>query len=123
MGASHEYYAPNVYMVTWDGTLNSDDVIHSFQDIRHVLDNNKDEIHILFDLTRVKNIPFSAPTLALSAGFMKHRNLGKVMVVGMNMRAQILADIVVRVTGKDITFYDHHDAALRSISTFDTLLW
>lgn len=123
MGASQEWYAPKVYMVTWDGTLNGEDVVHSFQDIRQVLDNNKDEIHVLFDLTSVKNIPFNAPTLALSSGFMKHRNLGKVMVVGMNMRAQILADIVVRVTGKDITFYDHHDAALRSISTFDTLLW
>ena len=123
MGANQEWYAPNVYMVTWDGTVNGDDVIHSFRDIRRILDENKDEIHVLFDLTRVKNIPFNAPTLALSSGFMKHKKLGKVMAVGVNMRAQILADIIVRVSGKDISFYNHHDAALRSISTFDTLLW
>lgn len=123
MGASQEWYAPTVYMVTWEGNLKNEDVLRSFHDIRHVLDTNKDEVHVLFDLTQVKNIPFNTPTIALSSGFMKHHNLGKVMVVGMNMRAQILADIVVRVTGKDVTFYDHHDAALRSISTFSMRLW
>jgi hypothetical protein len=123
MGSTHEWYAPSIFMVIWEGNLKSEDVVRSFHDIQQALDSNEGEIHVLFDLTHVKNIPFNAPTLALSTGFMKHQNLGKVMVVGMNMRAQILADIVARVTGKELTFYDNHDAALRSTSTFNSLLW
>lgn len=112
MPTEQSWYNGSTYITTWSGDLSNEDMRNCFNDIRLILEAQEEPINVLFDLMEVKGIPFSAPTTALSSGAMSHRNLKKIAVVGMNMRAQILADIVARVTRRPITFFETHKEAV-----------
>jgi hypothetical protein len=82
-----------------------------FESIVEAVSEKHETVHILFDVQNAGVIPMNAPYLALHSGFMKLDKLGHVAVVGMDRRAQVLADIVVKVVRKEIVFFPSYDQA------------
>ena len=95
----------DIYATIWQVPLTVDDLRLCFMNITEAMTHHQKPPNVLFDLTESSAIPFNAPYVALKSGFMTHHNADRVAVVGMNLRAQMLADIVVKVTKRDILFF------------------
>ncbi len=112
MTTEQQWLEDNIYHTKWESPLFAQDLKQCFEGIVEALSDHEDLVHVLFDVQRAGSIPMNAPYLALHSGFMKLDNLGHVAVVGMDRRAQVLADIVVKVVRKEIVFFSTYDEAL-----------
>ena len=111
MPTHEEWLSPSIFVTKWESPLSSEELRLAFGAIYDALEESENGAHVMFDLTQSGMIPFNAPYLALKSGFMTHPHAGRVAVVGMNIRAEILADIVVKVTRRDILFFPTYDKA------------
>ena len=96
---------PDIFQTTWTRPLSSNELRSSFFAIAEHLDTASGPVNILFDITGAGNVPLNAPSLALQSGFLRHENLGRVAVVGMDRMAQTLASLASNLAGKDILFF------------------
>lgn len=112
MATEQKWLEDNIYHTIWEKPLFAQDLKQCFENIVDAVCEHEELIHVLFDVQRAGSIPMNAPYLALHSGFMKLENLGHVAVVGMDRRAQVLADIVVKVVRKEIVFFGTYDEAL-----------
>lgn len=112
MPTREEWLEDNVFLSRWTGTLTNEDLRVGFSNIARVLNEQHHTIHVLFDLVECQEMPFNAPYLALKSGFMTHHHIGKVAIVGSNVRARILADIVEKVTQRAFTFCEDYKVAM-----------
>ena len=112
MATEQKWLRGSIYCTIWQSPLFARDLKISFGSIVEAVSNEDNLVHVLFDVQDAGTIPMNAPYLALHSGFMKLENLGHVAVVGMDRRAQVLADIVVKVVRKEIVFFPTYDEAL-----------
>ena len=112
MATEQKWLESNIYASIWQAPLFAGDLRTGFSAIVEAVSSQEDLVHVLFDVQGGGVIPMNAPYLALHSGFMKLDNLGHVAVVGMDRRAQVLADIVVKVVRKEIIFFTTYEEAL-----------
>lgn len=107
----------DIFLTVWEKPLFTLDLRNSFEAVAEAISSKTQIVHVLFDVQEAGNIPLNAPYLALRSGFMTMENLGLVAVVGMDRRAQVLADMVVKVVKRNIIFFPTYDEALRYLKT------
>lgn len=117
MAIEQKWLENNIYSSVWRAPLFAGDLRTAFKEIAEAVANQAGTAHVLFDVQEAGTIPMNAPYLALHSGFMKVDNLGHVAVVGMDRRAQVLADIVIKVVRKEIVFFATYEEALAYLQT------
>lgn len=116
MPTREEWITQDIFMTEWHAPLDGEELRGSFDAIRSALEEKTTTVHILFDLTQAGAIPLNSPYIALRSKFMVHERIGKVAVVGMDIRAEILADMVVKVTHRDIVFFSTYNQAMEYLN-------
>lgn len=111
MATEEKWIEDSIFTTVWLSPLFASDLKTCFENIVQEVSSKGTLVHVLFDVQKAGTIPMNAPYLALHSGFMKLENLGYVAVVGMDRRAQVLADIVVKVVHKEIVFFPSHKEA------------
>ena len=112
MPTRQEWLEEGIYLSRWTRPVNIDDLRLSFQTITRVIGEQPPPVHLIFDLVDSGALPSNTPYVALKSGFMTHANIGKVLVIGNNVRAQMLADMVMKVTQREIIFFDTYKEAM-----------
>lgn len=112
MPTAESWLEANIILTTWTNPLTADELKVCFNNLAQLIAKAERTTHILFDLSDAGSVPAQAPVLALGSHFLSKRNTGKVAMVGMNIVAQILAQVATSVSKKDINFFPLYNSAL-----------
>jgi hypothetical protein len=102
----------NIILTIWKKPLSADELRACFDRLARMLGQAQATTHLLFDLSEAGSVPSQAPVLALNSHFLTQEHTGKIAVVGMNIVAQILAQVATSVSKKDINFFPLYNSAL-----------
>jgi hypothetical protein len=112
MATEESWIQENIILTTWTKPLTAEQLRACFNNLAQMTAEADTTAHILFDLTDAGSVPAQAPVLALGSNFLTQEHTGKVAVVGMNIVAQILAQVATSVSKKDINFFPIYKSAL-----------
>jgi hypothetical protein len=89
----------------WTSPLKSHELSLCFATLAKQIAESENVVHLLFDIRGAGAIPTQAPMLFIRSGIASQPNLGSIVVIGTSPVAQILAQIAVKMTGKNILFF------------------
>ncbi len=112
MPTSENWLNDSIIQSVWEDSSTSEEVQTCFDTLAAWLEEAEQPTHILFNIQKSSSIPTNAPMLAVHSGFLNKPNTGKVVVVGMQVLAQIMARVAASVSRKNITFFPDMESAL-----------
>jgi len=115
MPTQESWFDDAIIQTVWNAPVVSSELFDCFNTLANWVSTADKTVHILFNIENSGAIPANAPSLAVRSGFLKNPQIGKVVVVGMNIMPQVLARVAAVVARKDITFFPTHESALEYI--------
>ena len=112
MPTNEAYTNEALIHVTWTSPLTVSELATCFHHLAHELSTTEQPVDIVFDLAKAGHIPVDAPHMAHKAGFLNHRQLRSIGVIGMSRWARMLANIASGKSSKPIESYRSLDEAV-----------
>lgn len=105
MPIAEQWTDQNTYTTIWTGEISNVDLHRCLRRMLDSLCAHEDgKLDLVMDISGADNIPFDAPYLTLRSGVLTRYNTGRVVIIGRTIWAQLMADIVQKVTHGDVLF-------------------
>jgi hypothetical protein len=105
MPIAEQWTDQDTYTTVWTGEISNVDLHHSLQRMLDSLCEHDDgKLDLVLDISEADNIPFDAPYLTLRSGVLTRHNTGRVVIIGRTIWAQLMADIVQKVSHNEVIF-------------------
>jgi len=119
MPTNERWLQDDIILVVWEAPLTREDVDRSINQIANWIKSNPTVTHVLADITRAGKIPNSAPLSAIRSKFMTKPNTGRIAVIGMDKESQVLTQVAVSVTRKEVRFFPDEESAMAYLREAD----
>lgn len=117
MPITEQWTDQDTYTSIWTGEISTIDLHQSLQRMRENLYTHVDrKLDFVLDISDAENIPFDAPYLTLRSGVLTRHNTGRVVIIGRTIWAQLMADIVQKVTHGDVIFVPSRQVAMEYLA-------
>ena len=117
MPIAEQWINQDTYTSIWTGEISNTDLYHCLQRMRDSLcAHDDDKLDLILDISGADNIPFDAPYMTLRSGVLTRHNTGRVVIIGRTIWAQLMADIVQKVTHGDVIFVPSQKVAMEYLA-------
>ncbi len=91
------YHEKRVILVRIEGNLSQEDARVYSDDIYQMMDEGIAPTHVIADLTKIGEFPHSLISLKNAARYLEHPKIGRIVVIGGPLLAQVFAGVLTRV--------------------------
>lgn len=117
MPIAEQWTDQDTYMTIWTGEISNMDLHQCLQRMLDSLCARADsKVNLVLDISGADNIPFDAPYLTLRSGVLTRYNTGRVVIIGRTIWAQLMADIVQKVTHGNVIFVPTQQLAMEYLA-------
>ena len=101
----------------WDTRPLERDVARAFVEITRYLDKVDETVNVIVDITSAPKFPITTTYSGVMSGPFNHSKMGKWLVVGSNIGAQIIAKMMNAVgSGGEIIWFENEEAAMAALA-------
>ena len=111
---------PGAFWLRWSSYVAESDVRPAFQKLTRLLDDAHAPIHVLVDLRSNPRLPLQTTISETMSGPFMHRNMGRLLVIGSNSRAEIVGAVITKVGRlNSISWFQTEEEALSCLATLE----